>query len=307
MSEVRVENVQQEINFDKLGPVYYKTKKGKAYLNDSINILKLLPCNSINLIMTSPPFALIKQKEYGNVPSENYLDWFRPFAKEMFRVLTNDGSLVIDIGGTWNKGFPTRSLYHFELLIMLVKEFNFHLAQEFYWYNPSKLPTPAEWVTIRRIRVKDAVNTIWWLSKTPYPKANNKKILKPYSKSMKKLIEKGYKPNLRPSGHNISDKFQKDNEGAIPPNIIIQANTESNSTYMKLCKENKIKVHPARFPPALPEHFIKFLTDDNDIVLDPFAGSNTTGEVAEKNNRRWISVELSEEYLKASRFRFENL
>lgn len=300
-------DAQQPINFDNLGPVYYQTEIGKTYLDDSLNILRSLPEYSVNLIMTSPPFALIKQKEYGNVPSDDYLAWFRPFAKEMHKVLTNNGSLVIDIGGTWNKGFPTRSLYHFELLLMLVKEFGFHLAQEFYWFNPSKLPTPAEWVTIRRLRVKDAVNTIWWLSKTPYPKANNRNILKPYSDSMKQLIKNGYKPNLRPSGHNISDKFQKDNDGAIPPNIIIQANTESNSSYMKLCKENNIKAHPARFPSALPEHFIKFLTDENDTVLDPFAGSNTTGEAAEKLNRHWISVELSEEYLRASKFRFENI
>lgn len=297
-------NTRNDINYNGLGKCYYETTLGKAYLDDSLNILSKLPEKSINLIMTSPPFALIKKKEYGNVSSEEYLDWFEPFAEEIYRVLTDDGSLVIDIGGSWIKGQPTRSLYHFEFLLMLVKKFNFYLAQEFYWYNPSKLPTPAEWVTIRRIRVKDAVNTIWWLSKNPFPKANNRNILKEYSDAMKHLIEKGYTPKLRPSGHNISDKFQKDNKGAIPPNLIELANTESNSSYLKLCKENEIKPHPARYPVALPEHFIRFLTDENDIVLDPFGGSNATGEAAEKNNRKWISIELEEEYLKGSKFRF---
>ena len=121
---------------------------------------------------------------------------------------------MIDIGGSWLKGTPIRSLYHYELLIALCKKYKFkdenyqfYLAQDFFWYNPSKLPTPAEWVTVRRIRVKDAVNTIWWLSKTEFPKATNRNILKPYSDSMKSLLKNGYKAKNRPSGHNISTKF----------------------------------------------------------------------------------------------------
>ena len=123
--------------------------------------------------MTSPPFGLVRRKEYGNADAHKYLDWFRPFAGQFRRVLKERGSLVIDIGGAWIPGQPTRSLYHFKLLLMLCEEYVFHLAQEFYWWNPSKLPSPAEWVNIRRIRVKDAVNTVWWLSLSPWPKASN--------------------------------------------------------------------------------------------------------------------------------------
>ena len=104
--------------------------------------------------MTSPPFGLVRKKDYGNVDADEYVDWFRPFAAAFHRVMKGDASLVIDIGGAWNKGYPTRNLYHFKLLIMLCEEVGFHLAQDFYWWNPSKLPTPAEWVTVRRIRVK---------------------------------------------------------------------------------------------------------------------------------------------------------
>ena len=298
--------VYNNIEYKILGKPYYQTDLGKAYHRDSLEILKKLPDSSINLVMTSPPFALVKKKKYGNVSSEEYLDWFRPFIKEIFRVITKDGSFVLDIGGSWVKGSPTKSLYQFELMIMIVKEFGFHLAQDFYWYNPSKLPTPAEWVTIRRIRVKDAVNTVWWFSKSEFPKANNKNILKPYSKSMEDLLKNGYKPNLRPSGHNISDKFQTNNKGAIPPNLIELANTESSSAYLDLCKKYNLEAHPARFPIALPELFVKFLTDENDIVFDPFGGSNTTGEACEINNRRWIISELNEDYLKGSIFRFNS-
>jgi len=129
----------------------------------------------------------------------------------------NSGSLVIDIGGAWVPGQPTRSLYHYELLISLCRSFRFHLAQEFFWWNPARLPTPAEWVTVRRIRVKDAVNCVWWLSKTPWPKASNRRVLAPYSESMLGLLKHGYKAKLRPSGHDISEKFSIDNRAAIPP------------------------------------------------------------------------------------------
>ncbi len=283
---------------------FYTTRYGAAYLGDALSFLRQMEHESVDLIVTSPPFALKRKKEYGNVDAEDYVSWFMDFAAESKRVLKDSGSLVIHIGGTWVKGQPTRSLYHFELLIALCKTLGLHLAQEFYWYNPSKLPSPAEWVTVRRIRVKDAVDPIWWLSKTAYPTASNWRVLKPYSNSMMKLLEKGYKAKLRPSGHDISEKFSKAHKGAIPPNLLSLPNTDSNSLYMRECRQRGIKTHPARFPPALPEFFIEFLTDPGDIVLDIFAGSNTTGAAAERLGRRWIAFELEQKYLAASAFRF---
>lgn len=282
----------------------YTTPFGMAFLGDSLDYLGQIPEASIDLIVTSPPFALKRKKEYGNVHATEYIDWFMDFANEFYRVLKDSGSLVIDIGGSWVRGQPTRSLYHFELISALSDKVGFHLAQEFFWYNPSKLPSPAEWVTVRRIRVKDAVNMVWWLSKTPHPKANNRHVLKPYSESMKKLLENGYKAKLRPSGHDISVNFSKNNKGAIPANLLVLANTDSNGTYLRMCREQEIKPHPARFPHGLPEFFIHFLTDPGDMVLDPFAGSNVTGEVAEKNERSWLAFELVERYLQTSQFRF---
>ncbi|HYW20503.1 MAG TPA: site-specific DNA-methyltransferase [Nodularia sp. (in: cyanobacteria)] len=283
---------------------YYTQNLGKAYLGDSLQLIKSIQENSINLILTSPPFALTRQKEYGNESAEKYIEWFLPFAQEFKRVLADNGSFILDLGGAYLRGNPVRSIYQYELLVRLCKEVGFFLAQEFYHYNPARLPTPAEWVTIRRIRVKDSVNVVWWLSKTPNPKADNRKVLKPYSQSMKQLLKNGYKAKIRPSGHDISDKFQKDNQGAIPPNLLEIANTESNSAYLRRCKAKGIKPHPARFPAKFAEFFIKFLTDEGDIVLDPFAGSNTTGFVAQTWERRWISFELNEDYLQGSLYRF---
>ncbi|WP_107806189.1 DNA-methyltransferase [Nodularia spumigena] len=283
---------------------YYTQSLGTAYLGDSLKLIKSLDQNSINLILTSPPFALTRQKAYGNESAEKYIEWFLPFAHEFKRVLAENGSFILDLGGAYLRGNPVRSIYQYELLVRLCKEVGFFLAQEFYHYNPARLPTPAEWVTIRRIRVKDSVNVVWWLSKTPNPKADNRKVLKPYSQSMKQLLKNGYKAKIRPSGHDISDKFQKDNQGAIPPNLLEIANTESNSAYLRRCKAEGMKPHPARFPSGFAEFFIKFLTDEGDMVLDPFAGSNTTGFVAQTWQRRWISFELNEDYVKGSRYRF---
>lgn len=282
----------------------YTQQNGVAYLGDSLKLIKFIDDNSINLIITSPPFALTRKKEYGNETAEKYIEWFLPFASEFKRVLADNGSFVIDLGGAYLPGNPVRSIYQYELLVRLCKEVGFFLAQEFYHYNPARLPTPAEWVTIRRIRVKDSVNTVWWLSKTPNPKADNRKVLKPYSQSMKQLLKNGYEAKLRPSGHDISDKFQKDNQGAIPPNLLEIANTESNSAYLRRCKAAEIRPHPARFPQGFAEFFIKFLTDEGDMVLDPFAGSNTSGFVAETLQRRWISFEINEDYITGSRYPF---
>jgi len=263
-----------------------------------------LPESSVDLVVTSPPYALHFKKEYGNVEKQEYVEWFLPFAREIYRSLKPEGSFILNIGGSFNPGTPTRSLYHFKLLIALVEEVGFHLAQECFWYNPAKLPAPAEWVTVRRQRIKDSVEYVWWLSKTPWPKADNRNVLVPYSRDMERLIKRGYRAKIRPSGHNITHKFQADRGGAIPSNVIERGNNESNSEYIKACRRAGIKIHPARFPAALPEFFIKLCTVPGELVVDPFAGSNTTGFVAETLERYWIASELDEEYVRASSLRF---
>lgn len=283
---------------------YYATRQGASYLGDALRLMDLLEDESVDLILTSPPFALTRQKEYGNTAEAEYVEWFMEFAVEFRRVLKPTGSFVLDLGGAYLRGAPVRTIYQFELLVRLCRELGFHLAQEFFHYNPSRLPAPAEWVTVRRVRVKDSVNVVWWLCVSENPKADNRKVLQPYSPSMESLLKNGYKPRLRPSGHDISDKFSRRNGGAIPPNLLSLANTESNSQYLRRCREAGVKPHPARFPQAFPEFFINFLTDPDDLVLDPFAGSNTTGYVAETLKRRWLAFELREDYLKGSILRF---
>jgi DNA modification methylase len=285
----------------------YTTTYGAAYCGDSLDLLADLPDCSINLVLTSPPFALQRQKAYGNRDQSEYVEWLAQFARQVRRVLKDDGSFILDLGGAYEKGVPTRSLYNFRVLIKLCDEVGFFFAEDFYWFNPSKLPSPIEWVNKRKVRAKDAVNTVWWLSKSEWPKANITKVLVPYSTRMKKLLEDPdsfYTPKVRPSGHDIARSFGKDNGGAIPSNLLRLPNTESNGQYLDACKAVGAKQHPARFPAKLPEFFIRMLTASGDLVLDIFAGSNTTGQVAESEARRWLAFESSKHYVATSAFRF---
>ncbi|MGQ0611168.1 MAG: DNA-methyltransferase [Paracoccaceae bacterium] len=285
----------------------YRTPNGEAWCGDALDLLKTLPDNSVNLVFTSPPFALQRKKEYGNRDQHEYVEWLAEFAAVVRQKLRDDGSFVLDLGGAYQKGVPSRSLYNFRVPIKFCDELGFYLAEDFYWFNPAKLPSPIEWVNKRKIRAKDAVNNVWWFSKTEWPKADVSKVLAPYSDRMKKLIEDPgafFSPKDRPSGHAIGEGFGKDNGGAIPSNLLQIPNTDSNGGYLRGCKTVGAKGHPARFPAKLPEFFIKFLTDPGDLVVDIFAGSNTTGRAAEDLGRRWLSYELSAEYLAASAFRF---
>lgn len=301
--------------------VVYNTNKGIQYYGDSFKLIQDKEflkefSGKINLIFTSPPFDLKNPKEYGNLVETEYIEWLSDFALPLSNLLTADGSIVIELGNSWNRNLPTFDLTPIKTLIKFQEKGQLHLCQEIICQNPSRLPSPASYVNKDRIRLKDSYTRLWWFSKTPNPKADNSKILIPYSDSMQKLIKnKKFNSGIRPSGHNISPKgFLKDNGGAIlstfiKKNIEINnsfefSNTNSDSNYYKFCSNNNLRRHPARMQKEIVEIFVKFLTDSNDTVLDIFSGSNTTGFVAEKLNRNWVSIDLDLDYCIGSSIRF---
>lgn len=288
---------------------FFSTSKGNLFLGDCENILTDYLKNGgekANLLFTSPPFPLNRAKRYGNMTGDEYLLWIESLAPLFSNIIADDGSIVIEIGNAWEKGVPVHSTLPLEALLKFKNSGKFYLCQEFIHYNPSALPAPIEWVNKRRIRVKDAFTRIWWLSKTPYPKADNKQILAQYSKKMKDLINnKKYNSGRRPSEHVIgNNSFAVDNGGAIPANVIISANTVGKGPYFDYCKSQNLEIHPARMSRDIPEFFIKFLTQEGDLIIDPFAGSNMTGFAAEQANRRWLSIEVNKEYAEGSKGRF---
>lgn len=310
----------------------YTTKYGQLLLGDAIEIskeyLSKFYHKKFQLIITSPPFPLNAKKRYGNLQGDEYLEWFTSLAPIFCDLLTDDGSLVMEIGNSWESGRPVQSLLHLECLFGLVKnpKANLRLIQEFIAYNPSRLPSPAQWVTVNRLRAVDSYTHVWWMAKTDFPKADNSKVLRPYSKKMEKLIEtKEYNSGRRPSEHGISKSaFAKDNGGSIshnlfemepidekrdvrlPHSVLSFSNTSSNDYFHRRCREEGISLHPARMQAGLVSFFTEFLTDEGDYIFDPFAGSNTTGYVAEKLKRNWIATEVNEEYAQNSLIRFED-
>ena len=310
--------------------LYYNTKFGKLFLSTFEdlynNYLKRYYSKKFDLIITSPPFPLNAKKRYGNFQGNEYKEWFLSLAPIFSNLLSETGSLVIEIGNAWEPNRPVQSTLHLECLLGLIQNSDLRLIQEFIVYNPSKLPSPAQWVTVNRIRTVDSYTHVWWLAKNDYPKADNTKVLRPYSKSMQQLLKKQkYNSGQRPSEHNISEKgFLKDNGGSIahnffelenlddnrevrlPHNVLSFSNTVSNDFFLKTCRKRGITPHPARMHQGVVNFFIEFLTDENDLILDPFGGSNTTGYCAEKLKRRWIVSEVNEKYAEQSLIRFED-
>lgn len=271
--------------------ISYITPLGKmveGMAESALNSTLLEPyLGEVQLIFTSPPFPLNRKKAYGNMQGQDYVEWLADFAPRFKRYLKSDGSIAIEMGNSWKPGMPVMSTLGLKSLLAFLERESLELCQQFICQNPARLPSPAQWVNVERIRVKDTFTHIWWMSPTTRPKANNRNVLTPYSGAMQKLLfSKTYNPGKRPSEHFIGGKsFLKDNGGAIPPNVLIAANTRANDSYIRYCKDNNIPLHPARMPEAIAKFFINFLTDPGDLILDPFAGSNVTGAVAESLNR----------------------
>lgn len=289
----------------------YKTRLGKACVGDSYEMFGSADFRRFRrraqLILTSPPFPLVTKKRYGNLGGDEYVDWLVRVIGRCMTALKDDGSLVIEMGNAWCRGIPAMSTLPIKALLEVQEQLGLHLCQEFVWHNPARLPGPAQWVNVERIRLKDAFTRFWWLSASPTPKANNRNVLTPYSDKMVSLLEQNRRTaGARPSQHKIRpDGFLSNNGGAISPNVLVYPNTRSVDPYLEYCQTNGLQSHPARMPVALAEFFIKFLTDKRDLVVDPFSGSNITGRAAENQKRRWLSVEIDEEYVRGSLGRFK--
>lgn len=307
--------------------VEYSTALGAAIVGKSEDVLgggagKALR-GKVQLVFTSPPFPLNRKKRYGNAEGRAYKKWLCGYAETLTDLLSPDGSIVIEMGNAWMPRLPVMSTLAIETLLAFQRSAKLYLVQEFIWFNPARLPSPAQWVTVHRMRVKDAFTRLWWLSPTAFPKADNRRVLSPYSGSMKSLLAtQKYNAGERPSEHVINaTSFLKDNGGAIPPNVLtvendvavdlnnllVGANTSANDSYYRFCKTRGLDLHPARMPVGLAKFFINLCTEPGDLVCDPFAGSNTTGAAAEELKRRWITIEADPTYAASGRGRFPEL
>ena len=200
----------------------YATKLGSMYVAKSDELLALPSMKKhkgkVQLVFTSPPFPLIAKKKYGNKQGDEYVEFLASFAPLLKGMLKPNGSIVIEIGNAWEPGEPVMSTVVLRALLKFLEKGGLHLCQEFIWYNPARLPSPVQWVNVERIRVKDAFTRLWWMSPVTRPKADNRKVLREYSDSMKLLLKnQSYNAGRRPSHHVIGKKsFNTSNGGAIP-------------------------------------------------------------------------------------------
>ncbi|HHX37453.1 MAG TPA: site-specific DNA-methyltransferase [Clostridiaceae bacterium] len=272
---------------------------------DCTEVMKQLDTESIDLIVTSPPYA--DQRDYGatntKIKADGYVEWFRPKAEQMYRILKRNGSFVLNINDKVVDGF--QHLFVFKLVITLCDEIGFNLVRDYIWYNPATPPNV--YSTGKYGRTKKSHEYCFWFSKSDEWTFNLDPIRTPYKKGMKKFLNgegKGERSqNTRPSTHNFDcEKVWTNHGGADPGSVISIANTNSNDSFLRLCKEKGI-THPARFPKRLVEFFILAGSNEGDIVLDPFSGSGTTAVVAAKNNRRWIGIDANQAYCELSKER----
>lgn len=288
----------------------YSTRRGRIYCSSAEEFLTSKLARKykgrIQLLLTSPPFPLNRKKKYGNLRGTAYLKWLAGFAPAFRKMLAPRGSIVLELGNAWEPGRPVMSTLALEALLGFRAKGRLRLIQQFVAHNPARLPSPAQWVNVERIRVKDSFTHLWWLSPSDRPYADNRSVLTEYSDSMKSLLRsRRYNSGTRPSGHRIGKRsFLRDNGGAIPSNLLSFSNTSSNDAYQEYCRRRPLKPHPARMQSKVAEFFVKLLTRNGDIVFDPFAGSNTTGAAAETLRRNWICVEANREYIRGSRGRF---
>jgi DNA modification methylase len=313
------------VNSKAIKPLY-QTKRGKMFvgkIEDTLPTSTLQKLSGkVDLLFTSPPFPLVRKKRYGNETGAAYLRWLEKLAPQLVKLLSKKGSIVIEVGNSWVSGTPVMSTLSLEALLAFKKTAKLHLCQHMICHNPARLPSPAQWVNVERIRLKDSFTHVWWMSKSERPKADNRNVLVAYSKHMKRLLKsQKYNSGRRPSGHVISETgFLKNRGGAIAPSVLGTENgakenlpesllkfagTAVDTAYREYCEQKGLETHPARMQSSLAAFFIQFLTDKNDLVFDPFAGSNTTGAVAEALGRRWVGVEANAEYAQGSKGRFK--
>lgn len=288
--------------------IVWETSQGVALWGDAHAAAGIVEDGSIDLLVTSPPYPLgtVRKPHESQLQERRHVDWLLGICERWKPKIADTGSLVLNVANTWIPGMPAQNAWVERLAIRLLDELGFFRAQEAFWNNPAALPSPAEWVTVRRQRVKPEVEHLLWFVKDPgRAKSDNRRVLVGYSASMRRrLAEGGERGATRPSGHALAHgAFGVDRGGAIPGNLVRVANTESGSLYQRLCQDARLPVHPARFPLALPQRFIQLTTEPNDLVADCFAGSGTVAEAAERLGRRWIVCDLSLTYLAGSAFR----
>jgi site-specific DNA-methyltransferase (cytosine-N4-specific) len=295
----------------------YETPAGEVIWADAITAAGHLADNCLQLLFSSPPYPLAgKGRAYGNITPAETVDMLVKCAHQWRRALKDDGSVVLNLRDVWlpksETGGAERSLYQEKLLIALVEDVKLHFADRCIWRSPSCMGDA--WVTVRRVRCAHNFENIFWLSKGPNPKADNRRVLVPAAASTiatyRQKARTGQLPRVCPSGHKnvFVDQIAAVAAGqtikVIPRNVLDFANSDPRADLHARLDALHLPHHDAVMPPKLAAHFIELLTEPGDLVADNFFGSGVTGYVAEQLGRRFVGSDHCLAHLLASAARW---
>ena len=265
----------------------------------------------ITLCVTSPPYPLKVARAYGNPSEQEYVDFICRVMEPVIKRLAPDGSICINVGNDiFEHKMASRSLYRERLVLALCERFGLHKMDELIWHNPTKPPGPLLYASVDRTQLNYSWEPVYWFAVDPTRvKADNRRVLLPHTEKHKKLMERGgeSRPRSNSDGaHRVRvGSYGKKTKGRIPRNVL--SIPHANAQQMRLNErliEMGLPKHGATMPLALATFLIKFLTDVNDLVVDPCFGSGVTGFAAEELGRPWVGTERILQYVRGSAERF---
>jgi DNA modification methylase len=292
--------------------VAFSTELGAAIWSLSDDVFDALNA-PITLCLTSPPYPLRNSRAYGNPSVSEYIEFIVESIRPIARNLVDGGSICLNISNDiFEPGSPARSLYREKLVIALAEELRLYKLDELIWNNPCKPPSPVMWASRTRQQLNATYEPIIWLSNNPKRvKADNRRVLEPHSEKHLDFVRKG---GVKKAGSHSDGaywvrpgSYGKETQGKIPRNILtFPHNCQSQSLYKARARELQLPPHGAPYPLALATFLIRFLSEPDDLVVDPFSGSLTTGLAAENEGRRWLLTECMWEYLRGGGERFNH-
>jgi len=289
----------------------FSTDLGVALWGDTLDVFANLG-EPISLCLTSPPYPIARGRAYGQFAESEYVDFLCRAIEPIVKNLRLGGSVVLNISNdVFERGLPSRSLYQERLVLALHDRLDLHLMDRVIWHNPSKPPGPVQWASIHRKQLNVSYEPVLWMTNDPRQvRSDNRRVLEPHSERQQKLIRAGGENRhgvysdgayaVRPGA------YSRTTPGRIPRNVLALGHAcPSQKHYKQSTRALGLPVHGAPYPLRLAKFFINFLTEKDDLVVDPFGGSLTTGHGAEALGRRWVSSDNIWEYLRGGAERFQ--
>ncbi|MGE8066158.1 DNA methyltransferase [Pseudomonas sp. NPDC089569] len=300
------EQAKRELNAAKPGVkvLGFRTDLGVAIFGPSGDIFKNMRI-PVTLCLTSPPYPLAKSRRYGNPDEREIVNFILETLTPIIENLTEDGSLCINTSqDVFMPGSPARSTYIERLILAICDTFNLSLMERAIWSNPSKAPGPVQWASKSRQQLNVGYEPILIFAKNPHlVKADNRRVLEPHTDRHLKLIANGgerREASYSDGAYRLRvGSFGGETAGRIPKNVITRGHRCAYGLqYQKAATALGLPVHGAGQPLSIADFLIRFLSDEQDLVVDPFGGRMMTGLAAEMLNRTWMCGELNLQYVR---------